>query len=185
MQLPRNLINRAQHIYKIADEKEVVRGKNALSVIGACIVLASRDIEAPRGIVEVCKMIGAPKKETGQSIVSIKKAITSYQISAGKSLVGQSSMRGSVEGLLSRYTNHLDLGMAVYNAAVYVSVRALEKTEIEGRNPSSVASGVLYFICVLFENGITSREIAMRAEVTESTIKLYVSPKDCLNDIDI
>jgi len=140
-----------------------------MAVIGACIVLAARDLKVSRSLSEVCKMVGASKKEMGQALNAIRTVV---QIGPGNPGVGQSSMSGSVEGLLSRYINYMDLGMAVFNASIHVAQRALDRTDIEGRNPISVASGVLYFVCVLFGNGTTSKEIAARAQITESTIKL-------------
>jgi transcription initiation factor TFIIB len=169
MQLTRNVTSRAQHIYKVADERELFKNRQIAAAIGACIVLAARDLKVSRSLSEVCKIVGASKKEMGQALHAIKTAI---QIGPGDRGVGQSSMTGSVEGLLSRYINFMDLGMGVYNAATHVAERALVKTDIEGRNPISVAGGVLYFVCILFGNGITSKDIASRSDITESPIKL-------------
>jgi len=172
MQLNRNVTTRAQHIYKSAEEKELFKNRHTKAVVGACIVLATREAKVARSLSEVCKTVGASKKEMGQALQTIKAAVQfSHGANAGAG-VGQNSMTASVEGLLSRYINFLDLGMPVYTASTHVAEKALDKTDIEGRNPNSVASGVLYFVCVLFGKKVSAKEIAAKGELTESTLKL-------------
>lgn len=84
-------------------------------------------------------------------------------------------MTDTVEGLLGRYVNYLDLGNAVFSNAKYISVQAASKTEIHGRTYPSIAAGVLYLTCVLFEKRLGAKDLAEVAGVTDSTIKLYVA----------
>lgn len=62
MQLGSNITTRAQHVYKIADEKKVTKGKNENVVIAACIIFACRDGGANRSFTEVCKALKVSKK---------------------------------------------------------------------------------------------------------------------------
>jgi transcription initiation factor TFIIB len=62
MQLGAGITTRAQHVYKIADEKKVTKGKNEDVVIAACIIFACRDNGANRSFTEVCKALRVSKK---------------------------------------------------------------------------------------------------------------------------
>lgn len=173
MQLPRAVLMRAQHVYKIADEKKVVRGKNDKAVNAACIIFACRDAGANRSFQEVCKVTKVSKKELGQVFVLVKAAVQEEQAKEGRgNMAGLSNTQNSAEGLLGRFCNYLDLGNVVYNAAKHVVVQASSKSAIDGRSPVSIAAGVLLFTSVLFEKPTTAKEIAKVADVSESTIKL-------------
>lgn len=62
MQLGSGITTRAQHVYKIADDKKVIKGKNEDVVVAACIIFACRDNGANRSFTEVCKALRVTKK---------------------------------------------------------------------------------------------------------------------------
>jgi len=173
MQLPRAVLMRAQHVYKIADQKKVVRGKNDRAIIAACIIFACRDAGANRSFQEVCKVTKVSKKELGQVFVLVKGAVQEEQVKDGLGVMaGLSNTQNSAEGLLGRFCNYLDLGNVIFNVANHIVVQASSKSAIDGRSPVSIAAGVLLFTCVLFEKSVTAKDITKVADVSESTIKL-------------
>ena len=173
MNLPRNAISRAQHVYKLADNHNLIRGpRNEMAYIAGSIIFAGRNIGAERSFPEVCKVTHVGKKDLYQAINNIKRVVTKDLIAAGTPHAGLSSTEKSAEGLLARFINYLDLGNVIHNAAKHVVVQATAKARVDGRNPVSIAAGVLYFTCVLFENSMSAKEIANIAEITDSTIKL-------------
>ena len=172
MQLTRNVVTRAQHVYKVADEKKVVRGKNEAAIMAACIIFACRDAGVARSYPEVCKATKVRKKELGRVFMAVKTAVQGELNVGPAKNAGQSNSEKSAEGLLARFTNWLDLGNVVYKAAKHVAVEANAKTDIDGRSPVSIAAGALYFTCVLFGKVTNAKDIARVAEVSDSTIKL-------------
>ena len=177
MQLPHNIVQRAQHVYKIADEHRVIRGKNERAVVAACIIFACRDAGSDRTFAEVCKACQVSKKELNQVIGPIRTAVQAERhkkgISSGNFGVAQTTQ--SVEALLSRYTHYLDLGNATYNAAKHVAQEAQKKAKIDGRNPVSIASGVLWFTCLLLEKKDANLSALTNvAGISGSTTKLLV-----------
>ena len=182
MQLPRSVSERAQHAYIIGDEARVARGKSDDPLIAACIIFACRAAKAERSFREVCKVAKVSKSELGKAYNALRGAVQASGASDAMPQ-GLSSANQSAEGLLSRFTNYLNLGQAIANASKHIAVAAVEKSAITGRSPLSIAAGVLYFTCILFENPTTSREIADIAEVSESTIKLIC--KKVAEEIDL
>ncbi|WWC98181.1 hypothetical protein V866_005072 [Kwoniella sp. B9012] len=179
MQLPRGVRERAQHVYKIADEQKAIKGKNENALIAACIIYACRDAGAHRTFQEIGKALKIPKKELGQVFIVIKNAVQasdSFQRSkngTGHGLSdGSNNAQESTEALLGRFTNYLDLGNAVFNASKHIAAEATAKSTIDGRSPVSIAAGVLYFTCVLLSKNASAKDIAGMGGVSESTTKL-------------
>lgn len=178
LQLPRSVAQRAHHVYKIADDKRAVKGKKEATIIAACIIYASRAANANRTMGEIGNALKVAKKDLGQVFTAIKAAVQQEQQSGDSVQAVQSATvsRDSIEALLSRYCNLLDLSNAVQNASRYVVDKAMAKTAIDGRSPVSIAAAVLFFTVTLFEQSVTARNIYEIANVSESTIKLYVYP---------
>ncbi|ORX39255.1 hypothetical protein BD324DRAFT_321023 [Kockovaella imperatae] len=174
MSLPRNVISRAQHVYKIADDNKLIRGpRNEMAFIAASIIIAGRNVGAERSFPEVCKVTRVGKKDLFHAVNVVKRVVTKEVAATnGQGVAGLSSTEKSAEGLLTRFINYLDLGNVIHNASKYIVGQAAAKAKIDGRNPVSIAAGVLYFTCVLFERSTTAKEIAEVAEITDGTIKL-------------
>ncbi|OCF32436.1 transcription initiation factor TFIIB [Kwoniella heveanensis CBS 569] len=174
MQLPRGVRERAQHVYKIADDQKAIKGKNEAAIIAACIIYACRDAGAHRTFQEVCKALKITKKELGQVFSVIKNAVQASGTKTGamESVHGSNNAQESAEALLGRFTNYLDLGNAVFNASKHVAGEAVARTVIDGRSPVSIAAGVLYFTCVLLGRSTSAKDIAAMGGVSESTTKL-------------
>lgn len=177
MLLSRGVIQRAQHVYKIADEQRAIKGKNESAVVAACIIYACRDAGAHRTFQEVCKALHVTKKELGQVFNLIKNAVQNSGAKGGggnntESVLGSNNSQESAEALLGRFCNYLDLGIAAFNVSKHIASEAAAKSAIDGRSPVSIAAGVLYFTCVLLSKGTTAKDIAAMGGVSESTIKL-------------
>lgn len=114
-------------------------------------------------------------QDLGQVFNVIKAAVQEERTQAGNGqqyTAGIASLSDTVEGLLGRYVNYLDLGNAVFNVAKHISVQAASKTAIDGRTYPSIASGVLFLTCVLLDKKLAIKDLAEVASVTDSTIKL-------------
>ncbi|RXK38452.1 hypothetical protein M231_04217 [Tremella mesenterica] len=175
MQLQPNITQRAQHVYKIADEQRVIRGKNEKAIVAACIIFACRDAGSSRTFAEVCRACQVSKKEINTVFAAVRNAVQNDRRKKGQdtSTFGVAQTVQSVEALLSRFSNYLALGIPVYNVAKHVAAEAQKRAQIDGRNPVSIASGVLYMTCVLMDNKKGSlAEIIKVANISGSTVKL-------------
>jgi transcription initiation factor TFIIB len=187
LQLPRNVITRAQHVYQIADNQRAVKNKKENTVIAACIIYASRDAGANRTVSEIGQALKVAKKDLGQVLVAVKSAVQREKQSNGsmEAVAGANISRVSIESLLARYCNLLDIDNTVQNASRHVATLAMAKAPIDGRNPASIAAAVLYFTCILFERKTSPKEISEIAQMGESTIKLWVGHRVQLDKTDI
>jgi transcription initiation factor TFIIB len=177
LQLPRAVINPAEHVYKIADDAKLTRGKSENSAIAACIVLGSRlaNDGATRTLYEIGEYMRVPKSDLGRLIPLFEKAVKDYKAKRGSApVIGDGNTTGtSVDGLLRRYCNYLALEHSVTAVALHVAERASAKANVDGRNPRSIAGGVMYFTCTLMGlQQITVKDLEGVAKVSGSTIKL-------------
>jgi transcription initiation factor TFIIB len=106
--------------------------------------------------------------------VAVKSAVQREKQSNGsmEAVAGANTSKDSIEALLARYCNLLDIDNTVQNASRHVATLAMAKAPIDGRNPASIAAAVLYFTCILFERKTNAKEISEIAQMGESTIKL-------------
>lgn len=116
-----------------------------------------------------------PKSELGRLIPLFEKAVKDFKAKQGSApVIGDGNTTStSVDGLLRRYSNYLGLDQTVTNIALHVAERASAKAGVDGRNPRSIAGGVLYFTCTLMGmKQITVKDLEGVARVSGSTIKL-------------
>lgn len=73
--------------------------------------------------------------------------------------------------LISRYLSHLRLSGATELLAKRLLYTARDLRLTVGRDPSSMAGACLYIACILNDEGLTQKEVAGAAQVTEVTIR--------------
>lgn len=175
MQLPSAIIQRAQHAYKITIENKPFKASKERFFIAACIIFACRDGGSDRTFGDLVQAMKVTKKEIFQAINAVKMAVGQDRAKNGsKAVSGMANMETSVTQQLGRFTNQLGLSQTINNAAKHIAVEAIKKTDIMGRSPTSVATGVLYFTTTLFQEGVTVKDIEDIGSTSQSTIKLYV-----------
>lgn len=78
----------------------------------------------------------------------------------------------TLDSLISRFSNHLGLGVPVQRAAVFVGLRAAEENLLVGRNPITVAGACILFATTLWGDPKPAKEISAVAGVQDGTIRL-------------
>lgn len=105
--------------------------------------------------------------------MTVKSAVQEDRAFGQNGTAGAASYAAQVDSILGRLVNYMHLPQVVYNMAKYIAVVANEKTNLDGRSYTSVATGVLYFTCILTsQHEATSKEIGQLAQVSETTVKL-------------
>jgi len=176
MQLPRNVIQRAQWAYKVADDNKLVRGKDIDAAIGACIILGCRDAKVDRSLLEVSNIIKVDKKKIGRALLALGPVVN-LELAHKKPMAVANKTEQSTLSLIARLINLLALDNETNKIARYVAERAGDQNGVIGRSPVSIAAGVLYFAVLLVDKNkeeASAKEIAKLASVSDSTIKLLV-----------
>jgi transcription initiation factor TFIIB len=167
--LPKTISDIAKQLYKRVDEEKLLRGKPLDAVIATSIFIACRQAHVPRTFHEICDLTHVSKKVLFQCYKALEQA---FNLTPGSSAAhaGPKSVTRP-EDMLVRYCNHLDLPPHVQAICKDIVVAAREHGIADGRSPSSIVGGTIYFACLLLGVPISIKDIAVKG-VSEGTIKL-------------
>ncbi|KAF7703927.1 Transcription initiation factor IIB [Cucumispora dikerogammari] len=156
---PKNVLDRSKSIYRIAETKNILKGKPINAVVGACIYIACRHEGCPRTFKEVCSRTGVPKKDISKCFNLIWPHLD--------------KIKGIfTEDIVARFCSDLKIGIEEQKWAVMISKNLRENGCLAGKSPDSVAAAVIYLITILFNEHENKRcNIGRVAKVTDGTIK--------------
>ncbi|KAH9060435.1 cyclin-like protein [Lactarius vividus] len=177
--LPKTISDITKQLYQRANEEKLLRRKPLDAVIAACIFVAYRQAHVPRTFSEICNLTHVSKKHLGRCYKALERAFNlTPRSSAARSGVTEP------EDLLVRYCNHLDIPPRVQAICKDIIVSVREHGIADGRNPVSIAGGVIYFACSLLGVSKTIKDISMVVGMCEETIKvmyrLYITNRQKL-----
>jgi transcription initiation factor TFIIB len=157
--ITKTVIDRACHIFKIVDEKKLLKGKNIEGVVGACIYIACRLESCPRTFKEVSIITSVQKREIGRSFKLISPHIENLTVMSTKDIV-------------ARFCSDLKLNIKIQNLAFSISQNVQEKGILAGKSPDSIAAAIIYMVTNLIpEEKKVQKDIQYVTNVTDVTIK--------------
>ncbi|KAG0434976.1 Transcription initiation factor IIB [Dictyocoela muelleri] len=167
----KQIADRAKYIYKVVDDKKLLKGKNLEGSVGACIYIACRQLGCARTFKEISVLTNVPKKEIGRCYKLMHKHVDLLTCVETKDIV-------------SRFCSDLSLNIKLQNLATEISTRAQQNGCVAGKSPDSVAAAVIYLVTNLYpELKDIQKNIPYVTNVTDVTIKNTY--KDLLNVKDI
>ena len=169
--LPHPVVEIARQLYKRAYHEEVFPPRTPLDgILAACIFVGCKRARVPRTLQEVAQSMGVTKKELGRRYLAMQKR---FQFGVGGGKDGDADLAAGPRGLVTRYCNHLHIATSsgIATIAAEVVARAAEVCSLDGRRPTTVAAGAIYFACVLMGFGEKMKEICEVGGTTESTVQ--------------
>lgn len=159
LHLPRNVLETAAYIYRLAIKKGLTRGRSIRGLVAACLYIACRQCNVIRHLGEVAEATQIPKRdawrvyrllirnlETQAPRIQSPRYVSKY--------VTQLSLTGKVEVLVNQI---LEMG---------VKLKLLD-----GRNPASMAAAATYIACRLTGERIIQEQIAQVGSITAVTLR--------------
>jgi transcription initiation factor TFIIB len=176
MQLPRAVVLQAQQIYSIGFEQNLIRGKDTDAAIGACLILGCRSAKVDRTLLEVANLVKVNKKKIGQALLALNPVVNKTRAGSGH-LTTINNAEQQIQNIVARVVNYLGQPHEVQKAANHIAGAAADMEGVAGRSPVSIAAGILWFACLLYERDradppVTAKRISELAKVSDSTIKL-------------
>lgn len=157
--LLKQVCERAKYIYKIVDEKKVLKGKNLEGSVAACIYIACRQLGCARTFKEISVLTNVPKKEIGRSYKLMHSHVDKMACV-------------STADIVSRFCSDLNLNIKIQKLATEISTRAQENGCVAGKSPDSVAAAVIYLVTNIYpEYKMIQKDIPLVTNVTDVTIK--------------
>jgi len=196
-ELPRTVSESAKHIFKLAEDHKVLRGKSQDAIIGGCIFIACRQTPgAQRTFREIHNLTKVSKKEIGRVFKALEEFLRKYNADQAKNAVQttgvtaannfQPSESMKPSELCNRYCNKLKLSRQTTMIATNLAERMEHANVLAGRSPLSAAAACIYMISFLMGESRSPKDIAKIGGVSDGTIrtsyKLLYTNKDTLID---
>jgi transcription initiation factor TFIIB len=153
------IIEKTAYIYRKAHEKHLVKGRSTSSIIAAAIYIACREMEASRTLRDISEITGVKRKAVsrGYRLLVVALDIKMPLIDPMK--------------YIAKIANKVNMSEKSRRMAM-VTMNSLTEKEISaGKGPMGLAATVLYLSCQSNGEGISQRNIAEAAGVTEVTIR--------------
>ena len=159
LSLPKSIFETASVIYRKALKKRLVRGRSIQGMSAASVYVACRQCGLARTLNDIAAASNVSKKELGRSYRFLVNE-TNCSIPLIKPIQ-----------YVSKFSNQLELQGKVDVIASKILAAASELRLTSGRGPKGMAAAATYIASVLTGEGMTQREIAEIAQVTEVTIR--------------
>jgi len=157
--LPRNITDRANALFKAVYEGRRLRGRSNAAIAAACVYIACRQEQVPRTFKEIVAVCTVNKKEIGRVFKLILKC---HDTNVDLITTGD---------FMSRFCGTLSLARNIQMAATCIAKRAVDMDIVPGRSPISVAAAAMYMASQASSDKRTQKEIADIAGVADVTIR--------------
>ena len=153
------IIEKTAYIYRKAYEKRLVKGRSTSSIIAAAIYIACREMEASRTLRDISEITGVKRKAVsrGYRLLIVALDIKMPLIDPMK--------------YIAKIANKVNMSEKSRRMAMVTMNSLTEKGISAGKDPMGLAAAVLYLSCQSNGEGISQRNIAEAAGVTEVTIR--------------
>ncbi|RLG18920.1 hypothetical protein DRN75_00425 [Nanoarchaeota archaeon] len=159
LDIPKTIQEEASKIYRMAAEKQLVRGRSMESVVAGALYAASRNYGLPRTLNEIAQAFPLEKKEIGKTYRFISRQL-------GLRIIPTLPM-----DYVHRFASELKLSPETTAKAVEIIKKAQNKEVTSGKGPMGIAAAAIYVATLLTGEKKTQREVADVAGVTEVTIR--------------
>ncbi len=157
--------------YKLAMEKNLIRGRSINNIATSCIYIACKSSCNPITLDEIAKITYLSKKEIGRTYRFLLREMH-LKIEPSKP-----------QDYIERYCNELGLGFTIQKTAKKILDEAEELGILSGKCPSGLAAAAIYIAAKSKKIKITQKKIANICSVTEVTVRNRY--KNLVKELDI
>lgn len=160
--LSETMVEKAAYLYRKAYDKKLARGRSISALLGACVYLACRELDAPITLKDITAASNVRRRNVSRSY---RLLLTELDIKVP--LVDPMKC-------IAKIANKALLSERISRQAISIMCHIAETRAQVGKAPMCFAATVLYIACRKSRNGITLRTIAESAGVTEVSIRSRV-----------
>ena len=172
------IIDDAVRYHKMISEQKTFRGLNRDGIIAASIYISCRINDHPRTAKEIATIFHLDTTSATKGCKNATSIINSMEVDVNnenKTNLGTTNPCDFID----RYCSRLNMNSELTKLCKFNAVR-IDKNNIMPENtPHSIASGVIYFVCMNCELNITKKDIHNISEISEVTIN------KCYKKLDI
>jgi len=173
--IPKMIIEEACKFHKLISEKQTFRGDNRDGIIAASIYIACRIENYPRTAKEIARIFHLDTSSATKGCKNAMTIINDLQCGAKYAVTCPHSF-------IERYCSKVGVGADVTKIAQFIS-REIEKHNFISENcPHAVAAGIIYFLSVEFDLGVSKHTIHVVSDISEVTINKCFKKIESIKD---
>jgi transcription initiation factor TFIIB len=158
------VMERSAYYYRKALEKKLIKGRSIREVVVASIYASCKEMNVPRRVEEIAQVANADYKFAGRC----------YRLMAQQ--LGTSSSIVDASGYISKIADNADVNQKTYRRAVDMLDEVKKNSISFGKDPSCLATAVLYCACLMEqEDKISLARIARAGGISIVTLRKRVS----------
>ena len=175
------IIDDAIRYHKMISEQKTFRGLNRDGIIAASIYISCRINDHPRTAKEIATIFHLDTTSATKGCKNATSIINSMEVDVNnenKTNLGTTNPCDFID----RYCSRLNMNSELTKLCKFIAVR-IDKNNIMPENtPHSIASGVIYFVCMNCSLNINKKDIHNVSEISEVTINKCYKKLDTIRD---
>jgi transcription initiation factor TFIIB len=175
------IIDDAVRYHKMISEQKTFRGLNRDGIIAASIYISCRINDHPRTAKEIATIFHLDTTSATKGCKNATSIINTMEVDVNnenKTNLGTTNPCDFID----RYCSRLNMNSELTKLCKFIAVR-IEKNNIMPENtPHSIASGVIYFVCMNCELNINKKDIHNISEISEVTINKCYKKLDAIRN---
>ena len=153
------IIERSAYLYRKAAKAQLIRGRRLKGIVGACVYVACREMDATRTIMEIAKNLPERRSSIGKN----------YRI-LFQNLKIAVSVPDPIKCIV-KIANNLDIPENTKREAINIFDILREKQLIAGKKPSAVAACVIYMASIKTGINLSQKKISKVSGIPGITIR--------------
>jgi transcription initiation factor TFIIB len=175
------IIDDAVRYHKMISEQKTFRGLNRDGIIAASIYISCRINDHPRTAKEIATIFHLDTTSATKGCKNATSIINTMEVDVNnenKTNLGTTNPCDFID----RYCSRLNMNSELTKLCKFIAVR-IEKNNVMPENtPHSIASGVIYFVCMNCELNINKKDIHNISEISEVTINKCYKKLDAIRN---
>ena len=159
LSLSNAIIERSAYVYRKAAKAQLIRGRSIKGVLGACVYIACREMDATRTIIEISNCLQENKKSIARNYRMLFQNL--------KLVVSVPDFTKCI----IKIANNLEIPENTKREAIRIFDILKEKKLTAGKKPNAVAATVIYMASIKTNLNLSKQKVALMSGVTSVTIR--------------
>lgn len=167
--IPKFIIDDALFYHKKISQEKTFRALNRDGIIAASIYISGRINNFPRTAKEIAAIFNLDTASTTKGCKNatiILNKLEKNKIGVEKTVLCETRPLSFIE----RYCSKLNINSELTKLCCFISVCIEKKSLMPENTPHSVAAGVIYFVCQVFNLNVSKKDVRNVSEISEVTI---------------
>jgi len=153
------IMERSAYIYRKAAKAQLIRGRSINGIVGACVYVACREMDATRTIIDIANNLQASRSSIAKNY---RMLFQNLRLTV--------SVPDPIKCII-KIANNLDIPENTKREAIHIFDTLKEKKLTVGKKPDSVAAAVIYIAGIKTGVNLSQQKISKVSGITGVTIR--------------